>query len=309
MAPGKFPGTTSDNLCRTGRTLAQLVVCVFLSACGLGPSVVSDSELPTDYAGFQFPTVVVIAGYDDHAMEPFISRDGHFLFFNNSNDPRVDTNVHVAVRSDDSHFDYRGPLEGANSSTLDGVPTMDASNMLYFVSTRNYFKFLETIHRGKFNGHALTDLKLVSGVSRQERGRLNFDVEVSEDGNTLYYAEGLFTADPFPREADLAMAFRTGDSFERQPDVMLDALNTSDLEYAAAISKDERELFFTRLHHGKLGIYRAIRHTTADPFGSVQRVAAISGHVEAPTLSPDERLLYYHRKDTDGRFRIYSVRR
>ena len=146
-------------------------------------------------------------------------------------------------------------------------------------------------------------------------------MDVSDDGNTDYYTEGLFTGDPFPRKADLAVAFRitevfrTGANLKRQPDELLEAINTEGLEYAAAISRDERELFFTRLHlftrlhRGRLGIYRATRHTATDPFGSGQRIGAITGHVGAPTLSPDERLLYYYRKDADGTFRIYSVRR
>lgn len=309
MAPGKYPHTPSSSHGRACGTVALMVICVFADACGVGPSVAPDAEQPPDYAAFQSPTVVVINGYDDHAMEPFISRDGRFLFFNNSNDPAVDTNVHFAERVNDSRFDYQGKLAGANTTALDGVPTMDASNMLLFISTRSYGKALETIHRGKFTGHSLTDLGLVDGISRQERGRLNFDVEVSSDGQTIYYTEGLFTGDPFPREADLAVAVRTATTFKRQPDLLLEEINTRDLEFAAAISKDERELFFTRLHGGQLGIYRATRQSTTDPFRSVQRIGAINGHVEAPTLNPDERLLYYHRKDVDGRFRIYSVRR
>ena len=37
-------------------------------------------------------------------------------------------------------------------------------------------------------------------------------------------------------------------------------------------------------------------------------VAAIRGFVEAPTFSPDERALYYHRKDGD-RFVLFRVAR
>ncbi len=43
-------------------------------------------------------------------------------------------------------------------------------------------------------------------------------------------------------------------------------------------------------------MYRATRYTSTDPFGSVQRIGANTGHVEAPTLSRDERLLYYHHE-------------
>ena len=42
---------------------------------------------PGDFANRQRVTIL---GYNDHAMEPFISRDRKYLFFNHSNDPDVD---------------------------------------------------------------------------------------------------------------------------------------------------------------------------------------------------------------------------
>jgi hypothetical protein len=47
---------------------------------------------------------------------------------------------------------------------------------------------------------------------------------------------------------------------------------------------------------------------TGDPFGEVQRVAAAAGYVEAPALSPDGRVLYYHRR-VGRRFLIYAATR
>jgi hypothetical protein len=41
-------------------------------------------------------------------MEPFLTRDGNFLFFNNSNDPKVDTNLFWASRIDDLTFSASG---------------------------------------------------------------------------------------------------------------------------------------------------------------------------------------------------------
>ncbi len=292
------------------RRLARLTL-ICLVACGCVPeaSVACANKPPEGYAAFHSPTKVTIENYDDDAMEPFMSRDGRFLFFNNSNDPQVDTNIHFAESVSASRFIYRGLLEGANSTALDGVPTMDIAGALYFVSTRSYDQSLETIHRGNFSGQSLSGPVLVEGISRRQRGWLNFDVEVSADGRTIYYSVGLFTGDPVPHEADLAVAHQSGDMFKKETGTVFEAINTSDLEYAAAISKDELELFFTRFSQGGLAIYRATRPTANQPFGSVQPVSAAVGHVEAPTLSPDERLLYYHRKGTDGRFRIYSVSR
>ena len=46
---------------------------------------------PSEYTAFGNPQRVTIQGYNDHAMEPFITRDGRYLFFNNLNDPAVNT--------------------------------------------------------------------------------------------------------------------------------------------------------------------------------------------------------------------------
>ena len=85
-------------------------------------------------------------------------------------------------------------------------------------------------------------------------------------------------------------------------------VNTAALEYAPAISADLLELFFTRASGRQLAIYRSARRNRDEPFGIAERIASITGHVEAPTLSGDGRSLYYHRLDGD-RFVIYRVAR
>jgi hypothetical protein len=58
-------------------------------------------------------------------MEPYLTRDGRYLLFNSSNAPGVDTDLHVARVVDELTFAYQGPIRGANSPVLDGVPTLD----------------------------------------------------------------------------------------------------------------------------------------------------------------------------------------
>ena len=48
--------------------------------------------------------------------------------------------------------------------------------------------------------------------------------------------------------------------------------------------------------------------TTAASFGAPKKIHAITGFAEAPTLSPDEESLYYHKKE-NGRFVLYRVTR
>lgn len=74
------------------------------------------------------------------------------------------------------------------------------------------------------------------------------------------------------------------------------------LTYAASISTDGLELFFTRANptkgaKGIPAIYRAARTDPGRPFSHVQRVGAITGFAEAPSISANGTTLYYHYLD------------
>jgi len=80
-----------------------------------------------------------------------------------------------------------------NSPTLDGVGPVDSAGNMYFVTTRSYALDLMTIYHGRFNRGVVTDVAPVKGVSLGVPFQVNFDVEISADGTTLYFADGLFT--------------------------------------------------------------------------------------------------------------------
>src|SRR5919201_5647869 len=145
--------------------LAALCLLV-LAGCGLQRSA---TTLAPEYHAFSAPQRVAIRGYSGEAMEPFISRDGRYLFFNNRNDAR-DTNLYYAERVDDVTFDYRGELKGANSPVLDAVPSMDSEGNFYFISTRSYFQTLSTLYRGRFRAGVVTEVELMAGVSLRRAG-------------------------------------------------------------------------------------------------------------------------------------------
>lgn len=265
--------------------------------------------------GFGTPERVTLRGYDGDAMEPFLTRDGRYLLFNNRNDPAVDTNLHAARRIDDLTFDWIGELAGANSRVLDGVPSTDDRGDLYFVSMRSYGDTLSTVYRARFADGTVSGVDVVDGVSMRLRGTIDFDAEISTDGRTLYFAEGRFTGGAVPRTADIHVAVREGDRFRRVPGGIrqLAAINTPALEYAPSLSIDLLEIFFTRLDRGsdpsaQPGILRAVRRNLHEPFGQPGPVPAITGFAEAPALSVDGRLLYFHRLES-GRFVLYMSRR
>ncbi len=274
-------------------------------ACGVPP--VAHSPGASD---FDEPERVTIQGYAGHAMEPFIARDGQFLFFNNLNHPSENTNLHYAERLDDTTFAYRGEIAGVNTTALEGVPTMDRANAFYFVSPRSYGETMSTIYRGVFSSGRVSGVELVPGISKKQAGIVNFDVEVSPDGNTLYFVDSDFAKEG-PQTADIVVAQRRGSSFERSSnsDLLMANINSGALEYAPCISADGLTLFFTRADKGLLGrvaILVATRSSISTRFDEPIVLSAIDGFVEGPTLSPDERSLYYHRKDGD-RFVIYRA--
>jgi hypothetical protein len=251
---------------------------------------------------------VTISGYTGDAMEPFLTRDGSILLFNNRNDPPEGTDLHWAERVDDLNFVYRGKLQGANSPALDAVPTVDANGNIYFVTTRSYALNLMTIYHGHFDRGVVTDVAPVSGISRLVPGQVNFDVEVSADGNTLYFVDGLFTGGSVPAAADLAIAQRGSDGQFHRVEGLLGAVNTSALEYAACISANQLELFFTRIVDGLPAIFHSMRPDVQSAWGTPRRLAAIGGFVEAPTITPGGDAIYYHAL-RDGKFVIERVSR
>ena len=250
---------------------------------------------------------VTIRGYGGDAMEPFVTRDGRYLLFNNSNARPDETDLHWAERVDDLTFDYRGRLDAANSPSLDGVPTMDRDGNLYFVTLRSYTQDLITIYRTTLESGA-TPVP-VGGVSRGIFGQLNFDVEVSADGTTLYFADGTFTGGPVPAAADLGVAARQPDgTFLRRDGGEMARINTPALEYAAGVSDDGLTLYFTRLTGLTSSILVSVRSRTDEAWGTPQRIDAIAGFAEAPTVAPGGKAVYYHAL-RNGKFVIERLER
>ncbi|RMF23726.1 MAG: hypothetical protein D6760_04825 [Deltaproteobacteria bacterium] len=300
-------------VCERSAMIALLLAAV--SACG-GASRGTEPE----YTAFGAPERVTVQGYTSDVMEPFVTRDGRYLLFNDAGP--TDKNLFVARydQANDS-FVFMGALDAVNTPAVDGVPTVDTAYNIYYVSTFHYppngNAVFDTIYRGRFDPGApgfVTGATIVPDLSEGILGRVNFDVEVSPDGETLYFVDGVFSGGSWPDEADFAYAVDGGSGFVRAPDSdrIFAAINTDRLEYAACISADGLEFFFTRLDPsaGDIGIYRATRTRPDQPFGPPARVSAITGFAEAPALSPDEKTLYYHRKDpSTGRFELWRVRR
>jgi hypothetical protein len=247
-------------------------------------------------------------------MEPFIAKDGQHLFFNNRNDPSVDTDLFYAARVDDRTFTFLGPVPGANSPFLDAVASLDTLGNFYFVSNRSYATTLSTIYGGPWSASGVGNVAPVAGVSLQQAGSVNFDAEISGDGQTLWFDDGQYSSTGTLLAASIAIADRQGAAFVRRANgaALLAAVNVGGLDYAPSISVDGLELFFTRVDSTSSGaspaIYRSTRPDTASAFGPGAQVAAATGFVEAPSLSADGHLLYFH-KQVNGTFVIEVAQR
>ena len=268
------------------------------------------------FGPFQNEQSVKILGYSNHAMEPFISRDGKTLFFNNSGMDGENMNIHYARRISDVQFEYLGELPGINTAELEGVPTMDKNFVMYFTTTRSYRSNLHSIYGTSFQGDRVdSPTPIDHHLKASEIGWIIFDSEISEDGQTLYYALGKYVNESFPRQADLHIAIQTDESFHKKIDSedLLKEINSDLLEYAPAISNDELEIFFNRTNiqttPPEMSIWKSSRVDRNAPFGQPSRIESIHGiQTEGPTITADGTNLYYHKMH-NGRFQLFMVSR
>ncbi|MBN1534848.1 MAG: PD40 domain-containing protein [Spirochaetes bacterium] len=290
-----------------------ILVPILLTLCIA--SCAGESDSPNYYSELASPERIIILGYGGDAMEPFISRDGKYLFFNDNVTGSPEKNIHFATRISDAIFQYHGPLAAVNSTEVDGVPTLDSGNRLYFLSIVNYAApEYYTLYRGTWTGSTVTGIAPLSGLTIPTSLVFYFDIDISPDGETAYLSRGDFTGGSPPSSADLVIATASGSAFSVDPDSdsIMANVNTAGLEYAPAISENGRELFFTRFDplFSTPRIYRSTRNSSSGAFGIPQLVINIEGFVEGPAFSPNERSIYYHRLNTlSGLFEIYRVTR
>lgn len=258
------------------------------------------------------PRPVVVSGWHADTMEPFITRDGRYLLFNNLNESPVNTDIFYAERQDDFNWRFCGPVQGINTPALEGCATMDRTGRMFFVSPRSYDQTFCTIYTGRFKAGYVSEVQVVDSISRKQPGLVNFDVDVSPDGTMLVFVDSRFLPILGPKNASLVIANWDGTHFLRSPDStrILATINQAGLNYAPTISGDKLTLFFTRFdpHSQFKGpqIYRATRPNLMAPFDAPRHVAGLGDYVEGSAFGPDEQMIYFHRKD-GAKFNLYAI--
>jgi Tol biopolymer transport system component len=302
---------------KRGPLVVGASVVAFFALVWAPPSARPQALPRPDKASSDFadPKLVTVHGYSGDAAEPFISPDGSYLLFNNGYGSTVHTVLMYATADGDGTFTYKGQLTGANDpSALSAVASLADDGTMYFISNRSYPSTLSTTYMSKFSDGSATAVKLVPGISAPGIGTVDFDSSVSADDNSLYVSVGTYQgSSSIPSTASIALYDRGATGFVLDPNTkkLLAAVNKKNtLTYAADISSDDKELFYTqlRLPSGQPSIYSATRSKLTQPFGHVQRVTAATGFVEAPSVSSDGRTLYFH-KVVAGHYEIYEATR
>lgn len=272
-----------------------------------------------------FPTfgteiLVTINGLTFDAMEPSISTDGNYIFFNSLNNGTT-TSLYYATKVNDSTFTYSGALSGANQTVtprLDAVASSDSANNFFWTSTRNFPAQFDNCFHGIFNGTDVVNIGRLHGTFYiYTVGWLMMDAAINYSGNMLYYTNAYFgptyAGCGIPCQAKLGVAQKQNDStfnkLSNSDAIMQNINDTNYVVYAPNISKNELELYYTRVLKSNISlgtqICVSVRSNLADPFSQPSIFYPFSTLTpEATTLTSDMLKIYYHKK-SGGLYKLY----
>jgi len=278
-----------------GEQLLDQVLSDLRSPAGRLVGVPAKGALTT--SSWSKPERVTIRGYNkpgNHKMEVGVSPDGTMLLFNNSNENPTKTDLYYATRvgDKDTLFEFGGAIGGANKpGVLDGTAAVNKGGKFAFVSSRLR---PPALHWGWFAEGKARDIEVVP--LDLQNGFFALDPETGADWDTLFFAHRRWKDEGY---MDIAFAHWNGQRYVMPGNwrKIMANVNTEAKEYAPEVSSDLLELWFTRHTTGPMTIYGATRMNVDEPFTNVGRHPTITGPAEAPTLTADDRVMYYHCMD------------
>ena len=283
--------------------------------------ITGQQSFAQNYPSFGTAIPVTINGLTFDAMEPSISADGNYIFFNNSNNGPT-TSLFYATKVNDSIFTYTGALVGANQTVtprLDAVASSDSANNFFWTSTRNFPTQFDNCFHGTFNGTDVVNIGRLHGTFYiYTAGWLMMDAAINYSGNLLYYTNGYFGptyagCGGIPCQAKLGVAQKQNDStFNKlsNSDVIMQNINdTNYVVYAPNVSKNGLELYYTRLLKSDISlgtqICVSVRTNLTDTFSLPSIFHPFSTFIpEATTLTSDQLKIYYHKK-SGGLYKLF----
>ena len=273
------------------------------------------------YTTFGNEIPVTISGLTFDAMEPSISTDGNYIFFNSINDG-ITTSLYYATKVNDSTFTYTGALTGANQTItprLDAVASSDSANKFFWTSTRNFPTQFDNCFHGTFNGTDVVNIGRLHGTFYiYSAGWLMMDAEINFSGNLLYYTNAYFGptyagCSGIPCKSKLGVAQKQNDStFNKlinSDGIMQNINDTNYVVYAPNISKNGLELYYTRILKNNVSVGTQIcvslRTNLSDTFSLPSIFHPFSTLMpEATTLTSDQSKIYYHKK-SGGLYKLF----
>jgi len=200
----------------------------------------------------------------------------------------------------------------ANNPQLNAVAGLDISNNFYWVSLNGFPIERDNLFHGIFNNGSLSNTQRIHGdFYNYGAGWLVMDHGISVDGQTFYYNNARFDGANCtgPCETFIGIANKTTiDTFMKatNSDTILQNINDQNyIYYAPYITQDNLELYYTRYLQGAITsntvaeICVATRAIDTAVFSEPKVLFSnnlIDNIVEAPTLTIDKQVMYYHKK-------------
>eukprot|EP01123_Difflugia_compressa_P009881 TRINITY_DN3428_c0_g1_i1.p1 TRINITY_DN3428_c0_g1~~TRINITY_DN3428_c0_g1_i1.p1 ORF type:complete len:302 (+),score=32.74 TRINITY_DN3428_c0_g1_i1:66-908(+) len=263
-------------------------------------------------------------------MEPFISRDNKWVFWNSRN---VGNNVSLNYGSfvSSTYVIYINEIQGqANGPVphLDAVPAMDSKYNLYWVSTRDYPQNAQNLQTGVFDPQtqSVPVASHVEGdfyIKSSNCCWIVMDQEINIDGSLLFYVNAYFPYPPgaIPSFSNISLAIKNADGTWSQHPRAVEILASVNsvvsptmLRYGpSSLGTDALEFYFTvRVNETVTSaLFVAKRNSIDDVFGEPERIAMPYDYTyiepEAPTLSVDGSLMMFSRLDCQGKYGCINV--
>ncbi len=260
-----------------------------------------------DASGFYNEQKVTITGFTGELQNPFISKDDKYLFFDSWSKNEY-LEIYFAEIIDDITFNFIGEVKGVNSQFNDFCPTMDSNNNFFFVSNRDQDStYNSMLFSGTFDNGTVSNLHKISGtINNPNMNDLNYDVNISSDGNILLTTNIMLSDSGREFNADINYAMKIGSDFnipDNGNDIFFNINTTDANECYAELSSDGLELFYSQYSipfTSNAKLLYATRKSINDPFSEPILITEpvnndTTSHVWAPSLSADGKRLYYYK--------------
>ncbi|WP_457569445.1 hypothetical protein [Desulfurobacterium sp.] len=294
--------------------ISLIAVAISSLSCGSNGT----STLPP-VSGFKNERAVIIINFNSDAMEPFITKDDKYLFFNDNNGSNK--NIYYAEKIDNTTFQFKGEIAGVNSPYVDANPTMDDQNNFCFISTRNLNTDTKTIYCGIFKNGTVTGIHQINGtININTPYWINMGVEISKDGAILLTSNARFNpGESYPVEGNIRLSVKNGTKFDipdNEAEILSNINTDTAIEYAGELSSDKLEIFYSEVKLSNPPTFKLYFAKRTSANGVFEKPISImepfednpNAVVEAPTLSSDSKRLYYHKLVNDT-YRIFMISR